>query len=145
MYTTILAADAEGMVFANALPFTPYSVKQRKYFQDSLRTKDFSVGEYMVGIASGLQLFPFAYPVLDSKGRVQAVIIAGIALDRYGQMFAKTKLPEGSVLAIFDHKNVRLYRSLESEQYMGKTDSPEMIEHMSAKPEEGIFIGAGRR
>jgi hypothetical protein len=143
MYTTILAADAEGMVFANALPFTPYSVKQRKYFQDSLRTKDFSVGEYMIGIASRLQSLAFAYPVLDSKGRVKTVVITGIDLDRYGQMFAKTKLPEGSVFVIFDYKNVRLYRSYESEQYIGKTDAPEMIERMSAKPEEGLFTGPG--
>ncbi len=143
MYTTILAVNAQGMVFANALPFTPYSVRQRKHFQDSLRTKDFSVGEYMIGIASGLQLFPFAYPVLDSRGRVQAVVIAGIALDRYGQMFTKTKLPEGSVLAIFDHKNVRLYRSGESKQYMGKTDSPDMIEHMSSEPDEGLYTSFG--
>jgi PAS domain S-box-containing protein len=143
MYTTILASDAQGMIFANALPFTPYSVKQRKYFQDSIRTKDFSAGEYMIGIASGLRLFPFAYPVLDSRGRVQAVVMTGIALDRYGQMFAKTKLPEGSVLAIFDHKNVRLYRSDESKQYTWETDSPEMIARMSAKPDEGLFTSAG--
>jgi PAS domain S-box-containing protein len=143
MYTTILAADAEGMVFANALPFTPYSVKQRKYFQDSVRTKKFSVGEYMIGIASRLQSLPLAYPVLDSNGRVKTVVITGIDLDRYGQMFAKTKLPKGSVFVLFDHKNVRLYRSYESEQYVGMTDAPEMIEHMSAKPDEGLFTGAG--
>ncbi|MGZ3594132.1 MAG: PAS domain S-box protein [Syntrophales bacterium] len=101
------------------------------------------MGEYMIGIASGLQSFPFAYPVLDSKGRVQAVVIVGIDLDRYGQMFAKTKLPEGSVLAIFDHKNVHIYRSYESEESTGITDAFEMIDHMSAKPVEGLFTGAG--
>ncbi len=143
MYTTILAADAQGMVFANALPFTPYSVKHRKCFQDSVRTKDFSVGEYMIGIASHLQSLPFAHPVLDSRGRVKTVVITGIDLDHYGQMFAKTKLPEGSVLAIFDHKNVRLYRSDESKQYTWEIDSPEMIERMSAKPDEGLFTSAG--
>jgi PAS domain S-box-containing protein len=143
MYTTILAADAKGDVFANALPFTPYNVKRRKYFQDCLQTKDFSVGEYMIGIASGLQSFPFAYPVLDSKGRVHAVVIVGIDLDRYGQMFAKTRLPEGSVLAIFDHKNVRIYGSGESEESAGITDAFEMIDHMSAKPVEGLFTGSG--
>ncbi|HYA13496.1 MAG TPA: PAS domain S-box protein [Syntrophales bacterium] len=142
-YTTILAANAEGMVFANALPFTPYSVKQRKYFQDSLRTKKFSVGEYMIGLASGQPALPFALPVMDSKGRIKTVVITGINLARYGQMFTKTNLPEGSEFEIFDHKNILLYKSHEPEKSLGTTDWPEMIRYMSAQPEEGIYTAVG--
>ena len=143
IYTAILAANAEGIVFANALPFTPYTVKQRKYFQDSLRTKKFSVGEYMIGIASGRASLPFSYPVTDSKGRITAVVTAGIDLDRYSQMFTMAKLPKGSVLGIFDHSNIFLYRSDDSGHYIGKADSHDMIEYMSAQPEKGIFTAAG--
>ena len=143
IYTTILAADAKGTVFANALPFTPYSVKQRKYFQNSLRTKRFSAGEYMIGMASDQPAFPFAFPVMDAKGRIKTVIITGINLARYDQIFVKTKLTEGSVIAIFDNKNVNIYRSLEPDKYIGKIDSSAMIKHMSAQPEEGTFTAVG--
>ena len=143
VYSTILAANADGMVFANALPFTPYSVKQKKYFQDSLRTREFSAGEDMIGIASGRQSLSFAYPVMDSKDQIQAVVGVGIDLDRYGQVFTKTKLPEDSVFVIFDHRNIRLYRSYNAADYIGKADSPEMIKYMTAQPEEGIFTGFG--
>jgi PAS domain S-box-containing protein len=143
IYTTILMSNTEGIVFANALPFTPYSVKQRKYFLDSLRTKEFSVGEYLIGIPSGRPALPFAHPVIDSNGRLKAVVAVGIDLERYGQMFTKTKLPEGSEFGIFDHKNVRLYRAHEPEKFLGETDPPEMIKHMSAQPEEGIFTAVG--
>ncbi|HVO67642.1 MAG TPA: PAS domain S-box protein [Syntrophales bacterium] len=143
VYTTVLAADAEGMVFANALSFSPYSVKQRKYFQDSLRTKKFSVGEYMIGMASGQPTLPFALPVLDSKGRIKTVVITGINLARYGQMFTKTNLPEGSEFGIFDHKNILLYKSHEAEKSLGTTDWPDMIRYMSTQPEEGIYTAVG--
>jgi len=142
-YTTILAADADGMVFANARPISPYNVKQRKYFQDVLRTKDFSVGEYMIGIASGRKVLPFAYPVLDSKKRVQAVVITGVDLERYAEMFKVKGLPEGSVFGLFDHKNIRMHCSHDWEKYAGRTDLPEMIKHMWAPPLEGTFTAPG--
>lgn len=71
LYSSILAANAEGMVFADALPVAPFSIRERKYFLEILRTKEFAVGEYMIGAASKIQLLPCAYPVLDSKGQNQ--------------------------------------------------------------------------
>jgi len=142
-YATIVAATANGMVFANALPFTPYSVKHTKYFQDVLRTTGFSAGEYMIGISSGVPILPFAYPVTDPKGRIKAVLAVGIDLDHYDQLFVKTKLPESSVLALSDHKNIRLNRYPNPENHVGKADIPEAVRQMSAQPAEGAFTAIG--
>ena len=43
-YANIFAADREGMIFANALPSGTISIKQRKYFQEAVQAKAFSVG-----------------------------------------------------------------------------------------------------
>ncbi|MDQ1336218.1 MAG: Histidine kinase, partial [Thermodesulfobacteriota bacterium] len=143
LYSTIFAANADGMVFANALPFTPFSIRERNYFSEILRTKDFAVGEYMIGVASRRPVLPFGYPVLDSKAQIKGFVAGGIDLSRYGQMFRIKKLPKGSLFGIFDHRNIGLYHSEEPEKYIGKADTPQNIRQMSAQPEEGVFTAVG--
>ncbi len=144
LYSNIFAATAEGMVFASALPFTPpLNISNRKYFKDVLRTKEFSVGEYLMGVFVARPVLPFAHPVTDSSGRIRAVVVAGITLSQYGQMFPTSKLPKGSVLSLSDHRGVRLYRYPDPEKCAGKADLPEMIRHMSAQAEEGKFTNIG--
>ena len=143
LYSTILAANAEGMVFASAVPVAPFSIRKRSYFPEILRTKEFAVGEYMIGVASGISVLPCAYPVLDSKGRIKGFVVVGLDLESYDRMFKKTKLPEGSALALSDHKHIRLNRYPDSINYIGKPDLPGMIRHMSARPEEGTFTAVG--
>ncbi|MBI4633379.1 MAG: PAS domain S-box protein [Deltaproteobacteria bacterium] len=142
-FANISAATSEGMVFANALPFTPHRVKERKYFQDILRTRDFSVGEYVIEATLKMPVIHLAYPIRDAGGRFRGAVAVAFGLDRYGQMFTRTKLPEESVLGIYDHKHIRLLRSHEAEKYVGKADGPEMVRYMSAPPEEGSFTAVG--
>jgi PAS domain S-box-containing protein len=143
LYANIFAATAEGMIFSSAITVKPYTIKERKYFQDILRTKRFSAGEYIMGPASGRQVLPLAQPLVDSNGRIKAVVIAGLDLGRYGQIFPMAKLPEGSTFALLDHKNIYLYHYPDPDKFVGKLDSSQMITHMSALPEEGVFGATG--
>ena len=143
VYGNIFAANAEGTIFSSSLPFTPHTVKNRKFFRDVLRTMDFSVGEQVIGTIIKQPVLHFAYPITGAGGQFKGVVVAAFDLAHYGQMFTKIQLPAGSVIGIFDHKNIRLYRSEEPEKYIGELDRSEMIKHMSAQPEEGVFTDAG--
>lgn len=143
MYATIFTANEKGMVTANALPFTPFSIGQRDYFQNILRTKEFSVGEFRVGTASFRPVLPFAYPVADPSGRFKGVVVAGIDLFRYGQIFALENLPKGSVLSLTDHRGIRIYRYPDPKDYIGKPDDPAQIRYMTGSSEEGTYISTG--
>ncbi len=143
IYETIFAVQSDGTVFANALPFVPHSEKNKKYFQDILRRRDFSVGEYVMGITPTKPILHFAYPIINARGEFKGAVAVAFRLGRYDQMFTKTKLPEDSVLGIYDHRHVRLCRSHEPEKYVGRADSPEMVRYMSAPPEEGSFTATG--
>ncbi|MEI6155204.1 MAG: PAS domain S-box protein, partial [Deltaproteobacteria bacterium] len=99
--------------------------------------------EYMIGVASGRRVLPFAYPVIDSNGRFKGVVVAGIDLDRYREMLDIARLPEGSSLALSDYKHIRLARYPGPEKYAGLPDLPDMVRHMSAEPEEGLFTSIG--
>lgn len=141
-YATILAVTPEGMIFANALPVAPYSVAERSFFREALRTRKFSAGEYLIGATTKRRVLPFAYPVIDANGRLKGVIAAGLDLDHYGTMFGGTELSDGSSLGIFDRQSICLYHSDGPDKYVGKADFPGMDGHMAADPEQGVFRAA---
>ena len=143
-YSTIAAADREGRMFASALPFGSINLWQKKYFQEAVRTKTFSAGEYSIGQISGRAILPFAYPVTDSGGRVTGVVAVTIDLEKYGRSFVKiSQFPKGSTLNLLDRNYTRLYRYPDNEKFAGKTDLPEMIRQISKGPREGIFTTVG--
>ena len=143
MYTTILAVNAKGMVFANALPFTPYSVRQRKHFEDGLRTKDFSVGSiWSVSLqASGYLPLPIRFWIREAGSRLWLLPASpSIATVRclQGQNCLKAQCSQYLITRMYVSTG-RLIRN----GIWGRQDSPDMIEHMSSKPDEGLFISFG--
>lgn len=144
LYSVIFLADAEGMVIASALPFTPFSIRDRIYFPIVSRTKGFAVGEYMVGAISKRQVLPCAYPVLDPRGQIRGLVVVGIALDHFGRIFNIAHLPDGSEFLISNPRNVLLYSSSKSDRNVGEPDSPEVFRKMFAEPEGGVFTEVGK-
>jgi len=143
-YTTIYAADRYGRMYANALPFSSISIKQSNYFQEAVRTKSFSAGNYFIGKITGRAVQPFAFPVTDSGGRVTGVVAVGLDLEKYGRGFEKiTQLPKGSTLNLLDRNYTRLYRYPDNERYIGQADLPEIIRQLSKGPREGVFTAVG--
>ena len=143
LYSNILAADAGGTVYATATAFTPHSIHHRKYYKDVVTTKGFSAGEWVEEMAVKRPVLHMAYPVVSPKGNLKGVVAVAIDLARYGEIFAQTRLPDGSVFGITDYRHVRLYRNPGGEEYSGLPDLPRMVRLMSASPREGTFASAG--
>ena len=139
VYADIFSANAGGLIFSSGRPFMPYNVSKRKFFLDMVRTKDYAVGEYIVGGITKRSVLPFAYPVLGGEGRMTGLVVAGVDLQYYGQIFSDSRLPSGSELILTDHRGVRLYTQPEHEKYVGKADLPDMFDRMSGGPDEGTF------
>ena len=77
IYGNISAINLQGMPFASALPQPPRSQLGRSHFEQALKTRDFAIGEYGIGRASGKPTIHFGYPVID-HGVVQGVVSASI-------------------------------------------------------------------
>jgi C4-dicarboxylate-specific signal transduction histidine kinase len=145
VYSNILVVRLDGLVVAMAAHSPPFSIEKRKYFQDVLKARDFTTSEYIMGPASHRPVFPVAYPVLDDKGRLRAVLVAALDLQQFEKLFVGAKkLPEGSVLSIIDRNGVYAFRYPEHDKYVGSPDSPDMIKLMSGKSEEGVFRQIGK-
>ncbi len=137
-------ADTDGKLFASAVPAT-FTIGDRKYFKDALRTRQFSGGEYVISRAVGKPAIHFAMPVLDERGEPTAVIYTTYDLTRFDRLFDEQHLPPGSALNVSDHQGVLLYRHPQHEKVKpGISDAPHLRAHMSGDQDHAVFLDTGR-
>jgi len=110
-YAVLIATDASGNVVASGINKIGYSLAERAYVRDAISTGKFTVGEYIVSKSTGLSSMPFALPALDRQGKT-IVLIATFNLSNYVQDLSVIRIPDGSILEIFDRGGIRLYSSL---------------------------------
>ena len=87
---TIGATDSEGRLFASA-PAAPGPVNyaDRLWFQKIIQTRDFVIGETVVGRISGKYGNNLAYPILDGEGRFQGALTTQLNLHGWGACWPK--------------------------------------------------------
>jgi PAS domain S-box-containing protein len=112
-YANLGVIKPNGDLAANALSMTnTVNLADRSYFQRALSSRAFSIGDHQVGRISGKPSFDLGYPVVDSSGRVQAVVFAALDLDWLnGSDYAlKLQLPPGATWTKIDGKGTILAR-----------------------------------
>ena len=139
-FSIIFATTPDGNAFAASMPFHPgASSADRRYFQEAVRTLDFSAGEFTVGRISKTATLNYAYPVLDPNQHLRAVVVAGINVREYQRFVAKVNLPGGYATVLTDWKGVRLFRSPENPKTpIGVTVSPQFWKLISGAREQGF-------
>lgn len=137
-------ADTEGNLIASGVN-AKFSIGDRKYFKDALRTKRFSVGEYTVSRAVAKPAIHFALPVLDEAGAVSVVIYATFDLNHFNGIFDAQKLPPNSALNITDHQGFVIHRYPSHPTVKpGLKDRPDLRAYMTGPKGEGVFNEIGR-
>ena len=141
-------ADPEGNVIATGvkqpLPIR-YKINDRKYFQDAIRTKKFSSGEYTISRAIGKPTLHFALPILDSNGNPRVILYAAIDLTRFKKHFEAQNFPANSAFSIIDHKGILLYRYPEPTSFKyGTPDAAHLWKHLTGDQDKGVYVEIGR-
>jgi diguanylate cyclase (GGDEF)-like protein len=133
----------------SALPDTvKINVGDRPYFRLALESGQFVVGEFQVGRTSGQSGINFALPVMDSEGRVRAVLFAGLNLEKFieqGELHGDepARIEEGLVTAIYDRNDVLLARYPDSENYViGKKGPNPFLRETLRRHQRGVFTAA---
>jgi len=144
-YSFIGATTPRGDLFASSPLVEPgINFSDRKYLRDTIKTLDFSIGEFIVGRVSHLPSIHYAFPVLDSDRNLVAILIAGFNLDEYASPMAGMKLPEGSEVTVMDHRGMRLFHSPSNvDTAPGKAIENDLYLKISGKSESGIIERAG--
>jgi signal transduction histidine kinase len=136
IYANIGALDAEGKLFASALPAPRgLDLGDRVYFKIARDTGRFAVGEFQVGRISGRPTFSMAQP-LKINGRFIGVVFAALDLKWLQQLAARSDLPEGATLTVIDRKGVVLarYQASDNRQdWVGQTitNRPDLAKFLS--------------
>jgi len=144
-YTNISVAAPTGDVVCSAVPSTePISIRDREYFQRALATRDLVVSGYLIGRITRKPSVVLAYPAVDGRGAVKAVVVVALDLRRLNHLLANARLPEGSTLLVIDQNAVILARHPQGDELIGTrvADAP-LATAILAKRAEGAFDTVG--
>ncbi|MBI2919289.1 MAG: GAF domain-containing protein [Chloroflexi bacterium] len=127
-YTMLGVADLSGDVFCSALPLSvpAITVSDRAYFQRAYSTKDFAVGTYVMGRASGKPTLPIAYPVTGASGAVQAVLFAGLDSGWLAEFATGSEVPFDVEISVMDRNGAVLAHYPEAHE-AGQHDGMESV------------------
>ena len=113
IYTNAILVDINGGVVAAGKSHDAakkLNFKDRKQFKDAILSKGFASGEVVVGKTTLKPIFPFGMAVLNKQGEPIGVLLIGISLSYYGELFERGNYPLDSFFGVCDHKGLRLFR-----------------------------------
>ena len=127
-------ADADGSIVCNTLGSArgAYTLADRGYFRDAMRTNGFAIGEFVNGRITGRPTLQFAQAIPGSGGRPEGVVIASIDLDHLAGHQARAGLPPDATLTVADRKGSILIRLPDHAEWVGKPLPPDFWSALTA-------------
>jgi two-component sensor histidine kinase len=123
-------ADADGRIRCNTLgtPVGAYTVADRSYFQDAMRTGGFAIGTVVSGRVTGRPTIQFAQAIADDDGdgRPDGIVITSIDLSYLASRQATAGLPPEAALTVADRQGTILLRLPDHEAWAGKPLPPNL-------------------
>src|SRR5439155_966390 len=144
-YVNISVAAPTGDVVCSAVPPAgPINLRDREYFQRALTTRDVAMSGYLIGRISRKAAIVIAYPAVDARGTVSAVVVIGLDLRSLNHLAADAQLPQGSTLLVIDQAGVILAHHPHGDEWVGKqvSDAP-LAKGILAKDGKGTTVGVG--
>lgn len=109
-YKNITLVALDGDVIASGVGDSKANLADRKHFKDALSRKEYAVGEFIIArVGKSEPVFPSAIPVLDDEGNPVAILTIVLRLSSFSHYLDTTDVPDGSFVAVTDHKGVRMY------------------------------------
>ena len=104
LYANIGVTDVDGKLLCSAEPIVkPVNFADRAWFRQPLATRDFAVGEYVVGRLTGMPSIGMGMPLYSTAGALRGVIYAAADLSWLTQLSGKLPLPPGTIVVVVDH------------------------------------------
>jgi len=121
-YSDLGVVMPDGHMVCSAAPLKEQvSVASRQWFQQAMKTGDFTVGEYQVGGSSDRPSLNFGYPIVGSGNQVQRILFASLDLNYLTRQISLALPPEGVELALVDRGGVILAQTGALENRVGRT------------------------
>lgn len=143
-YTNLGVADASGNVRCSAIPLkSPINIADRDYFRHAVTYRDFGVGNYQIGRATGKSSLNVGYPIVDESHELAGVVYAALSLDWLNRTLRVAGLPAGSSVLLVDAGGT-VYARYPKPLSIGKNlRHMPLISHLLAKGGDGVTQGPG--
>ncbi|RVT89936.1 PAS domain S-box protein [Rhodovarius crocodyli] len=133
-YHTATLFDAQGNTLCSAQPeVRAFSVANRPYFQEVMRTGAFTVGEYAIGRNTGQRSLHLAAPLRLDDGTIGGVVVVALSLEWLIEDLRNIPLSAGSAAAIIDQNGVIIARSSEPDRYVGQQLQADLMPYITAE------------
>lgn len=110
-YLNIGLLNTDGTQLCNAREIdSGVNASGRHYFRETLRTGDFTIGEYQIGSITKRPSINLGYPVTDAKGNTVAVAFLALDLNDFSRDLLAISLPDYVRLTITDRNGILLAR-----------------------------------
>ncbi|MDZ7632262.1 MAG: HAMP domain-containing protein [Gemmatimonadaceae bacterium] len=126
-YANLWMADTTGRALGTArIPpagRAGFAIADRPYFQRAIAERRFTVGEVVRSrtLPGSPKVLTFAMPVIDSvSGRVTSVVGASIEVDSLEATRTVRAMPAGTVFTIIDSSGTVVYRTLDTDAWIGR-------------------------
>ena len=145
LYGNIFALTPDGELFASGMPPKgPTNLAHRKYYQLAMQTKQFAVGEMVIGKIVGKPVLPCAYPIINAAGEVQALVVATLNIDQLAKGLPFAILPKGSTLTIIDSQGEIIFRHPNPEEWVEQNIAETEIVKIIRERGQGLVRAHGR-
>lgn len=138
-YNSMLIATPAGDIYcASPKLEQPVFIGDRPYFQETLQSKDFVIGETITGRLTNRLIQPFAMPMLDSQGEIRGVVLVTMNLDALLAYSASLQLPPQSAVLVVDDQGTVITRYPLTEELVGQNlNGMPLIQQILAQRGEG--------
>ena len=140
IYASLFVADINGNVKASGNQYYKINISDRKYFQDVIARRKFSVGEYTKSRLTQKPVIHYAYPVLDQNGTLISVIVASFDLQYFDRFLKTINLGKDAGFTFIDQKGVIIFRSPNDFYSAGTNEYDPIFSKLKQKDGEGSFI-----
>lgn len=121
-YAVLGVMKPNGDVFCSAGPISnPSDLADRPAVRHAVETRNFAIGEYQMDRRTGQTVLTLVMPVLNTVGRVQAVVFAELDLAWIRGLLAEAQLPYGAAYVVLDQNGTILTREPDRERWVGQS------------------------
>jgi signal transduction histidine kinase len=137
-YDNILIADAEGYVWASAIP-VPSTVIDRRYFKSAQQKKQFSSGEFVTSKSLNKPTIHVSYPLLDGEHKFNGAIIVAFDLDVMRTILERAQFSYDANYVFTDHNGIIVNRGKDAGTLLGKSIPSDTLKKMEDGPDKDTF------
>jgi diguanylate cyclase (GGDEF)-like protein len=121
-HINIVIASTSGDLVCAARPLSqPINVADRRYFREAIAHKTFGLSDLIVSRDSGVPVLVAAGPVIEPEGRISAILLATIKMERLSRVFERAGAPDYLVTHLVNSKGTILARWPHVAGFAGQT------------------------